>query len=144
VIAEAAIVSQAHRFVNRIGPLFVKADPDKLTQILTNLVNNATKYTPPGSTVTLSVACDAGVADVSVSDDGPGIPKDALPKLFERYYRVESAANVGVVGTGLGLAIVRQTAVLLGGRAWAESEFGRGATFHFTLPVSAAPIAAAA
>ena len=128
------VLGPDHVFVNNVGAIAVRADPDKLTQILTNLVSNAVKYTPSGSTITVSAEPVGQMTDIVVRDDGPGIPAEALGRLFERYYRVESKTNARISGTGLGLAIVRQIAERHGGKAWCESEFGHGAAFHFTLP----------
>jgi signal transduction histidine kinase len=128
------VVAPQHTFVSDVGGLSVKADPDKLAQILTNLLANATKYTPPGSTIMVRAAAEGAMTHVIVEDDGPGIPPNALERIFERYYRIESKDRPQVAGTGLGLPIVRQIVELHGGRVWCESEEGHGAAFHFTLP----------
>jgi signal transduction histidine kinase len=143
VLDESRIVDPEHTYESAVGPLAVKADPDKLTQILTNLVSNATKYTPPGSSILVRALAEGGMVHVVVEDNGPGIPRDALERVFERYYRIESKDGPRVAGTGLGLPIVRQLVELQGGRVWCESELGKGAAFHFTLPL-ANPLAAAA
>jgi two-component system phosphate regulon sensor histidine kinase PhoR len=86
--------------------------------------------------VTISTALEAGQAHLRVRDEGLGIPAEALERVFERYSRIESGATRNIQGTGLGLPIVRQIARLHGGQAWAESELGRGSTFHVTLPLA--------
>jgi len=119
------------------GVPVLRADSDKITQVITNLVKNAVKYAPDAPDIRVTSALDGGNAHVRIIDRGPGIPADALEKVFERYYRVEDATR-GVEGTGLGLPIVRAIIELHGGRAWAESAPGAGATFHFTLPIDGA------
>jgi len=128
------VVAPQHTLVSDVSGLSVMADPDKLAQILTNLLANATKYTPPGSTITVRAAAEGAMTHVIVADDGPGIPANALERVFERYYRIQSKDRPHVAGTGLGLPIVRQIVELHGGRVWCESEEGHGAAFHFTLP----------
>jgi signal transduction histidine kinase len=136
VLDESRIVGPEHTYESAVGPLAVKADPDKLTQILTNLVSNAMKYTPAGSSIAVRASAEDGMAHVVVEDNGPGIPRDRLERVFERYYRIESKDGPRVAGTGLGLPIVRQLVELHGGRVWCESELGKGASFHFTLPLA--------
>jgi signal transduction histidine kinase/integral membrane sensor domain MASE1 len=114
-------------------------DRDKLTQVVVNLLSNAIKYSPEGGTVTVGTARVRSRAHLWVRDQGIGIPPEALEAVFERYVRLESradgTANGMVKGTGLGLPIVRQIAELHRGSAWAESEVGRGSTFHVMLPL---------
>lgn len=107
-------------------------DPESLRQVLTNLLSNAMKFTPENGRVVVEVAKQkGGQVMVSVSDNGPGIPKEALPKLFTKFFQV----HVGTVkGTGLGLNICKGMIESQGGRIWASSENDRGATFTFTLP----------
>ena len=114
----------------------IQADPERLQQVVVNLVHNALKFTPPGGKVTVSAdRRDAEVA-VVVADTGEGIAPEALPRLFERFYKVDKARATG--GTGLGLAIAKHVVQAHGGRIWAESPGeGRGATFTFCLPVEA-------
>jgi signal transduction histidine kinase len=119
----------------------VAGDRDKLTQVLTNLVSNAIKYSPDGGEIALSSAREGDVAHVRVRDHGVGIPPDALENVFERFSRVESGASRYIQGTGLGLPIVRQIVQMHGGRAWAESAMGEGSTFQFTLPLAGPPSA---
>jgi two-component system phosphate regulon sensor histidine kinase PhoR len=113
------------------------ADPHAVDRILTNLVDNAVKYTPPGGSLALAVGADARRVRVAVTDSGIGIPQRDLSRIFERFYRVDKARSRALGGTGLGLAIVRHLVEKLGGRVSVESEPGRGSTFAFTLPRAA-------
>lgn len=117
----------------------VSGDRDKLTQVLVNLLSNAIKYAPEGGEVVVGTGWwregDAPHAHLWVRDQGLGIPAEALGTIFERYARVEQMARRGITGTGLGLPIVRQIVELHGGRVWAESDVGRGSTFHVILPL---------
>ena len=121
--------------LNQAPDLPVRADSDRLGQVLGNIVDNAIKYGRTGGTVTISARpTDAGQVEVSVQDDGPGIPPDALERIFERFYRADKARSREQGGTGLGLAIVKHIVQSHGGTVWAKSEVGRGAAFFFTLP----------
>ena len=121
--------------VNQVPDLAVQADLDRLEQVLGNLVENAIKYGRGKGTVTVGArAVDGGQVEVFVKDDGPGIPPEALERLFERFYRVDKARSREQGGTGLGLAIVKHIVQSHGGRVWATSELGHGATFSFVLP----------
>jgi PAS domain S-box-containing protein len=117
-------------------------DRDKLLEVVLNLLSNAIKYSPEGGDVTVGTRLVGSTARLWVEDQGVGIPPEALEVVFERYTRVESGPQRFIQGTGLGLPIVRQIAELHGGRAWAESEVGRGSTFHVTLPLTGATKAA--
>jgi signal transduction histidine kinase len=114
----------------------IEADPDKLVQVLTNLVDNAIKYAPKGGPVVIRSWPDGRHAHVLVRDKGIGIPREALETIFERYTRVDSPQTRGITGTGLGLPIVREIARLHGGRTWAESPPSGGSTFHLTVPLT--------
>jgi PAS domain S-box-containing protein len=118
----------------------INADPDRLIQVISNLISNAVKYSPDGGEVTISTAAENGQVHVAVRDQGVGIPPEFLGRLFGRYERFESNRTSKVVGTGLGLAICRQIIELHGGRIWVDSTVGEGSTFQFTVP--AAPAAA--
>ena len=122
------------RLSNQIPELAVLADADKLEQVLGNLVDNAIKYGRAKGTVTVGgSARDEGMVEVFVQDDGPGVPPEALERVFERFYRVDKARSREQGGTGLGLAIVKHIIQNHGGRVWATSEVGHGTTFYFTL-----------
>lgn len=115
----------------------VRGDSDRLSQIVTNLLDNAIKYTDERGTVTVSVAAAAGdVAAVSVADTGQGIPQDALPKLFDPFFRVNQEERTHAKGLGLGLAIVKELVDLHGGTITVESELGKGTTVRVTLPLA--------
>ena len=116
--------------------IIVRADPDRVSQIATNLLDNAIKYTDEGGTVTVVIAAtSSGIATVSVTDTGQGIPKDALAKLFDPFFRVNQEDRRHSKGLGLGLAIVKELVELHGGTITVESEVGKGSTFEFTLPL---------
>lgn len=115
----------------------VMGDPDRLRQLLLNLVDNALKYTPPGGEVTLSLQREPGWVCLSVSDTGIGILPEDLPHIFERFYRSDKARTRGKGGTGLGLAIAKWIAEAHNGRITVESAPNRGSTFTVWLPSSA-------
>ena len=115
----------------------VMGDPDRLKQLFTNLVDNAIKYTPSGGEVTLSLVRDPQWVHVAVADTGAGIPEADLPKIFERFYRVDKARSRDRGGTGLGLSIVKWIVDAHGGRIDVKSEVGKGTTFTVSLPLAA-------
>jgi two-component system phosphate regulon sensor histidine kinase PhoR len=115
--------------------LVAKADPDRLRQVLSNLIDNGIKYGRAGGGLTVSARpVGSGLIEVGVRDDGPGIPPEALARVFERFYRVDKARSREQGGTGLGLAIVKHAVQAHGGEVRVESELGQGATFYFTMP----------
>lgn len=114
--------------------IFVEIDEDKITQVLDNIISNAMKYSPEGGTITFQVKELDDQIVASISDEGVGIPKDNLDKIFDRFYRVDKARTRKLGGTGLGLAIAREMVNAHGGRIWAESVEGKGTTVQFTLP----------
>jgi len=114
----------------------VSGDRDRLIQVLSNLVNNAVKYSPDGGTVTLSSRVEGRFALISVTDTGLGIPQDEIGHVFERFRRVRSGAAQSIPGTGLGLTIVKQIVEMHGGKIWVESAVGHGSSFHFTVPLA--------
>ena len=118
--------------------VFVQGDRDRLKQLLLNLVANALRHTPAGTTVTLGLHREAGSAVIVVADDGPGIPAEDLPNLFDRFYRVDKARSRAQGGSGLGLAIVRSIAESHGGGVSVTSAPGGGTTFTVRLPLAAA------
>jgi two-component system phosphate regulon sensor histidine kinase PhoR len=124
------------KLVNRIdGDLFAKADPNRLRQVLSNLIDNAIKYGKTEGLVEISAIINqAGLIEVRIKDDGPGIPSDAQARIFERFFRVDKARSRDQGGTGLGLAIVKHVIQAHGGDVRVESEVGAGSTFIFTLP----------
>ena len=124
--------------IGELEQVEVHGDPDRLKQLLFNLVDNASRYTPTGGTVTLALVAHDGIAALSVHDTGPGIPPEALPHIFERFYRADHARSREVGGTGLGLAISQVIAEAHGGRIEVESRVGAGSTFTVRLPTGAA------
>jgi two-component system phosphate regulon sensor histidine kinase PhoR len=112
----------------------VLADAERVQQVVTNLVHNAVKFTPPGGQVTVSAEGAEDEVVIKVRDAGVGIPLDALPRIFERFYKADRARSGG--GTGLGLAIARHIVQAHGGRIWVESVEGHGSTFYFSLLVA--------
>lgn len=113
----------------------VRGDRQGLVQVFRNLLENAVRHTPAGGHVTVTIGRgDADTVEITVADDGEGIPTHALPRIFERFYRADSARARHVGGTGLGLAIVKHLVVAMGGQVGAESEMGRGTTIRITLP----------
>lgn len=130
--AEAGSHPLAYDVDKSLGPIL--ADPLKIAQALDNLLDNARKYTPNGTHIHIGIRLLGREVEVSVSDNGPGIPAEDLPHIFERFYRVEKGRARDKGGTGLGLSIVKHIVQLHGGRVWAESRVGEGTSFHFTLP----------
>jgi two-component system phosphate regulon sensor histidine kinase PhoR len=117
-----------------LGQGQVLADPQALHQIFRNLFDNALRFTPDGGTIEVRIVSRGPEARISVVDSGMGIPSAALPRIFERFYRVDPGRDRGAGGTGLGLAIVRHLVTAMGGEVSAESRLGEGTTIHFTLP----------
>ncbi len=140
VDAAAQVIStlrtKRHAFVNAVaGDAKVYADRKALSQILVNLIENAAKYCPPESRIEVSADERDGMRRILVRDNGPGIPPQDLPRIFERFYRGDKSRNAaGEPGTGLGLAICKHLATEMGGRIEAESD-GRGTTFFLFLPL---------
>jgi two-component system, OmpR family, phosphate regulon sensor histidine kinase PhoR len=123
------------RLVNQLPELGVTGDENRLEQVLANLVDNAIKYGSGNGTVTVGGrAAENGSVEVFVRDDGPGIPTEALDRVFERFYRVDKARSREQGGTGLGLSIVKHIVQSHGGKVWVKSDVGTGTTFFFTLP----------
>ncbi|MBS7566713.1 PAS domain S-box protein [Mucilaginibacter sp. Bleaf8] len=115
---------------------WVNADRDKIGQVINNLISNAVKYSPAGSAIHIACVTKNGKAIVSVSDQGVGISEENLPRLFERYYRVNNAGYESVAGFGIGLYLCYEILKRHEGNIWAESESGQGSTFYFELPVA--------
>ena len=113
----------------------IKADADKIAQVITNLINNAIKFTEKGS-IKITAGLKNGHIKVAVIDSGPGIKEQNLPKIFQEFRQVEDVSTRKVGGTGLGLAISKEIVERHGGRLWVESEYGKGSSFIFTLPVT--------
>lgn len=120
----------------------VRGDGERLGQALLNLLHNAVKFSPAGADVVIRVRASEHEVTVTVTDRGPGIPRAALPRVFERFYKGDRARTRGVGGTGLGLSIARHVVEAHGGRIWVNSEEGRGSTFGFSIPVVGPDLAA--
>ena len=120
----------------QISPIWVEIDTDKMTQVLDNILNNAIKYSPDGGNITFSMKTTDSQLILSISDEGLGIPKADLPKIFDRFYRVDKARSRAQGGTGLGLAIAKEIVKQHKGFIWAKSEYGHGSTFTIVLPYS--------
>jgi signal transduction histidine kinase len=116
----------------------VWGDAERVHQVLFNLLDNAVRFAPEGGEVVVSASRRNGSCTVAVRDDGPGIAAEHLPRLFERFYRVDTARSRDDGGTGIGLAIARSVVEAHGGRIWAESDPGTGSVFSFELPVAPA------
>ncbi|WHZ03148.1 cell wall metabolism sensor histidine kinase WalK [Neobacillus sp. YX16] len=114
--------------------IFVEIDEDKMTQVLYNIISNALKYSPEGGQVTFSIKEEEEKIVVSVSDEGVGIPKENIAKIFDRFYRVDKARTRKLGGTGLGLAIAKEMVNVHGGMIWAVSDEGKGTEISFSLP----------
>jgi len=117
----------------------VMADPDAMHQVFGNLMENALKYAQSGKRIRAGARLLASEVEFTIQDFGPGIASEHLERIFERFYRVDKARSRESGGTGLGLAIVKHIVLAHGGRIWAESELGNGASFHFTLPFAPTP-----
>ena len=117
-----------------INSVWIEIDTDKMTQVIDNILNNAIKYSPDGGKITVSMKTTDDQMILSISDQGLGIPKEDLPKIFDRFYRVDKARSRAQGGTGLGLAIAKEIIKQHNGFIWAKSEYGKGSTFTIVLP----------
>jgi two-component system sensor histidine kinase BaeS len=115
----------------------VKADPERLRQAVTNLIENAVEFTPEGGRVTVSSWLAGSEAGLTVTDTGTGVPAEARERVFDRFYRVDPSRSRRSGGSGLGLAICHEIAAAHGGRVWLESREGEGSAFSIALPSSA-------
>ena len=117
-----------------ITPIWVEIDTDKMTQVIDNILNNAIKYSPDGGKIKVGMKTTDAQLIISISDEGLGIPKKDLPRIFDRFYRVDKALSRAQGGTGLGLAIAKEIIKQHKGFIWAKSEYGKGSTFTIVLP----------
>ena len=117
-----------------ITPIWVEIDTDKMTQVIDNILNNAIKYSPDGGKIKVGMKTTDAQLIISISDEGLGIPKKDLPRIFDRFYRVDKARSRAQGGTGLGLAIAKEIVKQHKGFIWAKSEYGKGYTFTIVLP----------
>ena len=138
---EAIALSLAHAGAKRIelrlmapAPIVVPADARRLVEVLDNLVSNAVKFSHPDTKVVVEVSGDSTAGHIAVRDEGPGLSEEDLSKLFEPFQRPSARPTTGETSTGLGLSISRDLALRMGGRIWAQSSPGEGATFNVELP----------
>lgn len=117
-----------------INSVWIEIDTDKMTQVIDNILNNAIKYSPDGGKITVSMKTTEDQMILSIKDQGLGIPKQDLPRIFDRFYRVDRARSRAQGGTGLGLAIAKEIIKQHNGFIWAKSEYGKGSTFTIVLP----------
>jgi PAS domain S-box-containing protein len=135
---EQSGVMNGHRFELDLPeePLAAEADPDKVRQVFSILVENALRYSPHGGTVTVGARRNADRVELRVVDEGIGIPATERDRIFRKFYRAESAARDGAAGTGLGLFIAKELVTAMGGRIWVDSTEGLGSSFSFELPAA--------
>jgi PAS domain S-box-containing protein len=131
-----ATISTHHVLFKPAAPICVDADREKIGQVINNLISNAVKYSPVGSTIKVGCEQVAGHVQISVADKGLGISKDDMKRLFERYYRARGNENKHIAGFGIGLYLCSEIIKGHNGRIWAESQPGKGSTFYFTLPLA--------
>ena len=117
-----------------ITSVWIEIDTDKMTQVIDNIINNAIKYSPDGGKITVTMKTTDDQMILSISDQGLGIPKQDLPRIFDRFYRVDRARSRAQGGTGLGLSIAKEIIKQHKGFIWAKSEYGKGSTFTIVLP----------
>ncbi|MBO8128339.1 MAG: HAMP domain-containing protein [Peptococcaceae bacterium] len=122
-----------HNIPENLPP--VLGNEDRIEQVLTNLISNAIRFSPAEGTITIAAVSKSDTVEISVADEGPGIPPEEQPHIWERFHRVEKSRARDLGGTGLGLAIVKEIVEAHGGRVWVESEPGKGSIFSFTIPV---------
>lgn len=130
-----------HRLVLCLEPSLppLLADRDRLARVIINLVSNAVKYSPDGGAITMTSGVEDGDLSLTIRDEGPGIPAEALEAIFERYTRLDDESSRHIQGTGLGLPIARQIVQMHGGHLWAERGEERGMIFHVRLPFDPTP-----
>lgn len=135
--AKNAAGRQGVKIEENLGePTMLQADPERVSQVIRNLLDNALTHTPSGGTIEVSISNSSGEAITRVSDNGTGIPEEELPHVFDRFYRVDKSRSRGTGGTGLGLTIAKEIVESHGGSISVESEEGKGTTFEFTLPAN--------
>jgi signal transduction histidine kinase len=137
-VKKAQYLTQKHtlRVEAPANPVRLYSDATRVAEALRNLIANAIKYSPAGGEIVVRVQDQAGEVVLSVSDHGIGIPKEKVSQLFQPFYRVQQAETRNIEGLGLGLALTRAIVEAHGGRIWAESEYGKGSTFSFSVPKS--------
>jgi signal transduction histidine kinase len=141
VVAIAPLVSRVRLETEVPADVVAEADPERIHQVLFNLVDNAVRFTPPGGEIVVAASERDGRVQIGVADTGVGIAPDHLPRVFERFYRVDASRSRDDGGTGIGLAIARSIVEAHGGRIVAESDPGHGSTFTFDLPAAVRAVA---
>jgi len=137
MISEARLTVSSHAIqFSSCGPLEVQADRDKIGSVISNFISNGVKYSPKGKNIEVACQMKDDQAVVSVKDEGMGIKPEDLGKIFDRYYRVETAHTRHISGFGIGLYLSSEIIERHGGRVWAESESGVGSIFYFSLPLN--------
>lgn len=139
-ISETELTTTSHVIqLESCGPVEVVADRDKISSVISNLMSNAVKYSPKGKHIDLRCTMSANEITVSVKDEGMGIKREDVERVFERYYRVKTSHTQMISGFGIGLYLSAEIIQRHDGKIWAESESGVGSTFYFSLPLSAQP-----
>lgn len=134
LVGASNVIDASDTSANVVRPLYYAyVDPDRLREAITNLFDNAVKYTESGK-VSIGLTGNDDVVQFYIKDTGPGIPREDVPHLFQKFYRVDSSATRTIGGTGLGLFICRKIVELYNGHIWVESELGKGCTFFINLP----------
>ena len=137
VVEELGTLYQAHTLIlHECPPLPVHADRDKIQQVITNLISNAVKYSPKNTDITVACVHAGDEVVISVTDQGIGLHENDLPRIFTRFYRVQTPSTRTVAGFGIGLYLSAEIINRHDGRIWAESEHGKGSTFRFSIPVT--------
>lgn len=128
-------VGSHHISFDPCPPVAIFADRDKISSVISNIIANAVKYSPNGTAIKVKCEISGSNAMVSVKDNGMGIAREDVQKIFDRYYRVQSNHSKHISGFGIGLYLSAEIIGRHEGKIWAESEIGKGSTFYFTLPV---------
>jgi len=136
-VKEARIREQEHSLRTELKgePLTLEIDNHRIQQVLDNLLDNAFKYSEKGTEVVVRLETNRDEVEISVSDQGRGIPPEELERVFDKMYRIEQRLSADPSGMGLGLALCKALVEAHGGRIWVESVVNKGSTFHFTLPI---------
>jgi two-component system sensor histidine kinase VicK len=136
VIKEINLTVSTHVIIlANCDSLIINADQDKIGSVITNLINNAVKYSPKGNLVEIKCEVVEKMAQVSVRDEGMGLKPEDKSRVFDRYYRVESSHMQHISGFGIGLYLSAEIIHRHDGQIWVESEIGKGSTFYFSLPI---------
>jgi two-component system sensor histidine kinase VicK len=136
IIEEYKITSTSHSIqLSPCEPVQVFADRDKIGSVVSNLINNAIKYSPKGKDIRIKCQKLSGTLQVSVEDEGMGIKPKDVNNLFDRYYRVESKHTAHISGFGIGLYLSAEIIYQHNGKIWVESQIGVGSTFYFSIPI---------